>query len=57
MLLERVKEEIISYGMHSTFVKQMLNPWATHNRIISQDQKGLVTAILEASPQLQWKTR
>lgn len=56
MLLEKFKEAIISYGMHSTFVKQMLNSWATHNRIISQDQKGLVTAILEAGPQLQWKT-
>lgn len=56
MLLERFKEAIIAYGICSTFVKQMLNSWATHNRIISQDQKGLVTAILEADPQLQQKT-
>lgn len=31
-----VKEVIVSYGIHSPFVRQMLNWWATKNRIISQ---------------------
>ena len=50
------KEAMISYGMHSPSVRQILNNWATQNRIIPQDWKGLVTAILEAGPQLQWLT-
>ena len=35
--------------------KQMLNSWATHNKIFPLDWKKLATAILEAIPQLQWK--
>ena len=42
--------------MHLPYVKQILNNWATQNRIIPQDWKGLVTAILEAGPQLKWLT-
>lgn len=45
--LSRFKEAAISYGMHSLFIQ---------NRIIPQDWKGLVTAILEAGPQLKWLT-
>ena len=37
-------------------MKQKLNSWATRNRIIPQDWKYLVTAVLEVGPQLQWKT-
>ena len=50
--LKRFKEMVISYGIDSTFVKQMLNSWITWNRIIPQDWKDLVTAVLEAGPQL-----
>ena len=42
--------------MHLPYVKQILNNWATQNRIIPQDWKGLVTAVLEAGWQLQWLT-
>ena len=48
----RFKEAIISYGMNSPFVKQMLNPWSPCNRIIPQDWRDLVTAVLEPSLQL-----
>ena len=48
--LKRFKKATVSYGMHSPFVKQMLNSWTTWNRIISQDWKDLVTAVLEAAP-------
>lgn len=34
----------------------MLNSWATQNRIITQDWKGLSTAMSEAGTQLQWET-
>jgi hypothetical protein len=47
------KEAIFSYEMHLPYVKQILNNWATQNRIITQDLKGLVTAVLEAGLLLQ----
>ena len=47
------KEAMISYRTHSPYVKQILNNWATQNRIIPQDWKRLITAILETGPQLQ----
>lgn len=56
LYLKRFKEAIDSYGMHSPFVKQMLNSWTTWNRIIPGDLKDLIIAVLEADPQLQWKT-
>ena len=55
----KVREEqevMVSYGMYSPFVKQVLNSWSTCNRIITQDRKDLVTAALEPHLQLQWRT-
>ena len=51
--LNHFKEAIVSYGLHSSFVKEMLNNWATQHRVIPQDWKGLVLAVLEAGQQLQ----
>jgi hypothetical protein len=51
--LNHFKEAIVSYGLHSSFVKEMLNNWATQHRVIPQDWKGLVSAVLEAGQQLQ----
>ena len=34
-------EAVTSYRIHSLYVKQILNNWATENRIIPQDQKAL----------------
>ena len=53
--LKIFKEAVVSCGMHSPFVKEMLNSQATQDRIILQDWKDIAAAILEASPQLQWK--
>lgn len=50
MLDLRFKEATISYGIHSLFVKQMSNSWATQNKIIPQYWKNLVTAVLESGP-------
>ncbi|XP_052593228.1 torsin-1A-interacting protein 1 isoform X3 [Peromyscus californicus insignis] len=52
--LRRFKEAIVSYGMHSPYVKQMLNSWSTYNRIVPQDWRELAQAVLE--PRLQWLT-
>ena len=45
---------LILYSLPSPFVKQMLSTWAMQNRVIPQDWKGLVSAVLEAGQQLQW---
>jgi hypothetical protein len=54
--LKHHKEPMISYGMHSPYVKQILKNWATPNRIIPQGWKELVAAVLDARLQLQWLT-
>ena len=53
--LRRSMEALIPYGMHSPYVKQVLNSWAGHNRIILQEWKDLQNSILEAGLQLQWQ--
>jgi hypothetical protein len=37
--LRHFKEAMISYGMHSPYVRQILNNWATQNRIIPRGAK------------------
>ena len=54
--LRRFKKVVVSYSMHSPSVQQMLKSWPTCNRIIPQDWRDLVTAVLEPGPQLQWRT-
>jgi hypothetical protein len=54
--LRHFKEAMISYMMHSPYVKQILNNWATQSRIIPQDWKGLVITILKAGLKLHWLT-
>ncbi|KAL6036674.1 hypothetical protein STEG23_021821, partial [Scotinomys teguina] len=53
---KNMKEAIVTYGIHSTYVKQMLNSWSTSNRIIPDDWHQLTLAVLEYSQQLQWKS-
>ena len=52
--LRKFKESVTSFGMHSTFVKQILTSWAIKNRIIPQDWKDMARAILEPAANLQW---
>lgn len=48
-------EAHIPYDMHSPYVKQVLNSWAGHNRIILQEWKDLQNSSMEACLQLQWQ--
>ncbi|KAL6037095.1 hypothetical protein STEG23_007400 [Scotinomys teguina] len=52
---KNMKEAIVTYGIHSTYVKQMLSSWFTSNRIIPDDWHQLTSAVLEYSQQLPWK--
>lgn len=35
--LRRLKESVVAYGMHSTYVRQVKNNWAIQNRLIPQN--------------------
>ena len=35
--LRRVKEAIVSYGIHSPFVKQLFNSWSSCNQVTPKD--------------------
>lgn len=52
--LRKFKESVTNFGMHSPFVKQILISWAIKNRVIPQDWKDMVRAILEPAENLQW---
>ena len=52
--LNGLKEAGVAYGMHSPCVRQVVNHRANQNRVISQDWKDLLAAILEANPQLAY---
>ncbi|KAL6061183.1 hypothetical protein STEG23_011259, partial [Scotinomys teguina] len=54
--IKNMKEAIVTYGIYSTYVKQMLNSWSTSNRIVPDDWHQLTSAVLEYSQQLQWKS-
>ena len=47
--LRHFKEVLISYRMHLPYMKQILNNQVAQNRIIFQDWKGLVTAVLQSA--------
>ena len=51
--LRHFKESVISYVMHSPYVKDRLSNQAIQNRIIPQDWKVLVIAVLDTGLQLQ----
>lgn len=46
--LKHFKESVVSYSMHSPFVKQILSNWVTPDRIIPEDWKRLMSVVLEA---------
>lgn len=50
---KQFKKSIIWYGMHSNLVKHMLNNETMKYKLIPQDWKGLVSAVLEAGQQLK----
>ena len=55
--LRNNKEAIMSYGTHSAW-RQMVNVWSSRNRNtpIPSDWNQLVSAVLEYSAQLEWKS-
>jgi hypothetical protein len=44
--LRKFKENVINFGMHSLFVKQILISWAIKNRIFPQDWKDVTFTVV-----------
>jgi hypothetical protein len=52
--LKHFKGAFVLCGSNSPFVKEMLSNWAMQHKIIPRVWEELVSAVLEASQQLQW---
>ena len=55
-VMKDIKQSVVSYGMHSPYVRQLVKTWASRNKVISHYWLQLVSAILGHSPQLPWKS-
>ncbi|ERE68429.1 putative Gag polyprotein [Cricetulus griseus] len=55
--LKRIKELVVSYGLHSPYVKELLCSWATFNSMTPTDWERLVSAVFENSSQIQWRAQ
>ena len=53
-VLTEIKHVIITYGLYSTCVKEMIRTWASNVRAISHDFSPLASAILEDGPTLMF---
>ena len=49
--LRKFKKAIVSYGMHSPFLKQM----SSCNEIIPRNWRDFAKAVLQSGPQLKWR--
>ena len=53
--IKDIEESILLYGIHSTYVKQILNSWLTIYRMMSNDWLQSTTTIFNYSQHLQWE--
>ena len=53
--LKEIKQVVVSYGLHSPFVRERVKTWASSNKVTSLDWLQLVLVVLEDGLQLQWK--
>lgn len=53
--MKSIKNAIMTFEVHSPYVKQLLSTWATNNKITPSDWNDLISAVLDHSSQIQWK--
>ena len=53
--LKEFKQTIVNYGLHSSFVREMLKSWALSSRATPQDWNQLMSAVLENGPLWHFK--
>lgn len=50
--LKVIKEVVASYGMHSSYVRKLVESGATRSRVTSKDWCQLISAVLEPASQI-----
>ena len=53
--LKEIKQAIVSYGLQSPFVSEMVKTWASSNKATPHDWLQLISVVLENRPQQLWK--
>ena len=53
--LKEIKQAVVTYGLHSTFVKEMVKTWASSIKAMPHIWLQLVSEVLDDGPQLIWK--
>ncbi|XP_049981111.1 endogenous retrovirus group K member 5 Gag polyprotein-like [Alexandromys fortis] len=53
--LKEIKQAVTAFGMHSSFVKEMLKSWAIMSRPTPLDWTQMTSAVLESGTHLRWK--
>ena len=53
--LKEIKQAIVNYGLHSSFVREMLKTWPLSNKATTHHWAQLTSDILESSPQLHFR--
>ena len=48
--LKEIKQAIVSYGIHSSFIREMVKMWASSNKAMPQDWIQLISVVLENGP-------
>ena len=48
--LKEFKQAVVSYGLHSLFVREMVKTWASNNMATPFDRIQLVSMVLEDEP-------
>ena len=50
--LKEIKQTIVSYGIHSSFIREMVKMWASSIKATAQDWIQLISAVPENGYQL-----
>ena len=53
--LKEIKQAVVTYGLHSTFIREMVNTWISSIKSIPHSWLQLVSAALNDRPQLMQK--
>ena len=52
--LKEIKQAIVVYGIHSSFIRKMVKTRASGNKAMPQDWIQLISVVLENGLQLLW---
>ena len=53
--LKEIKQAVVTYGLHSTFIREKVKTQVSSIKAFSYDWLQLVSAVLDDGPQLLWK--